>query len=408
MSIYLRLAAPCRRRPITLVRRVYSSKATLQPKDEDALKIWEDIEALELTDATQLFDQEIFSRDDDDDGEGLDLPVSPIMDRKAWKRRFKSEKKLPKPHPSEMTADELNLMKNPYANALATVVRQESYFRRRLPTAFLQKMHPFVHPETREPWILPTGNKTTDKSLVLTGISKYIGNSHTGVEFLNSKRWKRLLETKFVVSAVWRMDMTEFVLKQLRKRVYEEVAKSQRWIMSANRDGGKWEDLSIGCLLVWENGDPNFAKAAGESSETGDSVEDISENSASDQEPTSEDGKQRPTATRAAGSQFGAVRTLVEVKGKIIPSYNMHLLLGTEQAAALKKQLKIEPVVRKNVLLISPRTMKPQTWLWKLAGYMREQPGVSLFENVDNPAPGPPLMADTNSNANEASSVLSG
>ncbi|KAF3910149.1 hypothetical protein AA313_de0209092 [Arthrobotrys entomopaga] len=455
MSAHLRLRCGTSFRPV-LLRRPYSSKPHLQPQNEDARNILKDIEALELKDPRQLFDDGIFSREYDAESEAIkeegwsNLPLSPIMDLQAWRRRTKGEKKTGKLHPSQMTEEELKLMKNPYdyseANALATDVRQDSYYRRSLPKFFLQKLHPFNHPETKEPWILPVGLRSRDVSKVLTGISRYTGSNYNMTEFLKTRRWKKILEGKFVTNAIWRVEMADFILKQLRNRVYEEVVKSQRWIMSANRDGGKWEDMNIGCILVWENGDPEFQAANNNASEVSiagsgetsseisseisegvmddvsslnesleDTVEQQQEN-VEQQEEYLEEGLEdrkeereavaeehetgsrpwnlqrgRPASSSEMPSdvKFGAVRTLVKVKGNIVPSYKMHLLFGREKAADLKKELKIEDVVRKNVLLTSTRTMKPQTWLWRLAGYMRQEPFMSLFKEMDTLADNP-------------------
>ncbi|KAK6537843.1 hypothetical protein TWF694_010745 [Orbilia ellipsospora] len=442
MSTHLRLRTSFR---LILPRRPYSSKPHLEPKSEDAKRILKDIEALELKDPRQLFADEIFSREYDAESEAIkeeawsDLPLSPIMDLKVWRRRLKGQRKLGKPHPSQMTEEELKLMRNPYANALATNVRQDSYYRRTMPSFFLQKLHPFNHPETKEPWILPVGIRSADKSKVLTGVSKYMGLNYNMTEFLKTRRWKKLLDGRFVTNAIWRVEMSDFILKQLRNRVYEEVAKSQRWIMSANKNGGKWEDMNIGCILVWENGDPEFQAANKDSSELsskgaskvpdtvsnevmddisslGESLGDVGEQQEGlgvkqedleerleeqqedlegqeDQEAvvvTKTTGNRpwyfrrgRPASEVPSDVRFGVVRILVNIKGNIVPSYNMHLLFGREKAAELKKQLKIEDTVRRNVLLVSTRTMKPQTWLWKLAGYMRQETLTPLFKEMD-------------------------
>ncbi|KAK6536996.1 hypothetical protein TWF281_001200 [Arthrobotrys megalospora] len=403
MSVYLRAVAPCRLRIPILLRQFYSSKASGQP-DKDALRILEDISALELKDPKQVFDSDIISREDDfnfGESDGDDLPMSPIMDGKAWKRRLKQPKKLKKPHPSEMTEEQWKLMKNPYANMLITPVRQDGYYRRVFPSFFLQKMHAYINPETKEPWLLPMGIRSRDEKKVVTGISKYVGGNHQHVEFLKSKRWRKLQDTRFVTSAVWRLDMEDFILKQLQNRVYEEVAASQRWTMSANKDGGKWEDMKIGCLLIWENGDPDFqASTIVDSGNTGAGKEVLQkavdhlverEGEAGVEaegeekimpEDTSAESNAADIDTISAVRDVAASRTLVEVKGKLVPGYKMHLLLGRTRAAELKKRLKIEDVVRKNVVLASPQTMEVQTWLWKLSGYAR-QPETSLFKDHD-------------------------
>ena len=267
-------------------------------------------------------------------------------------------------------------------------------------------MHAYVNPETKEPWLLPMGIRSRDDTKVVTGISKYVGGNYQHVEFLKSKRWRKLQDTRFVTSAVWRLDMEDFILKQLRNRVYEEVAASQRWVMSANRDGGKWEDMQIGCLLVWENGDPDFQVSTttvdSEEPSAGEVAPQIKPEPTAAEEKAQEEGGEEVAVEgekkgtedevvvdedirakyTAEALEVAASRTLVEIKGKLVPSYKMHLLLGRTRAAELKKQLKIEDAVRKNIILISPRTVKVQMWLWRLSGYAR-QPETSLFEEYD-------------------------
>ncbi|KAK6361174.1 hypothetical protein TWF730_004918 [Orbilia blumenaviensis] len=392
MSVYLRAVTPYQLRVPILQHRLFSSKTSEQIK-EDALKILEKMSALELKDPKQLFDDDIvFRADDFDFGQGdIDMekiPASPIMDTKAWKRRFKQPRKLRKRHTSEMTEEDWELRKNPYANTLITAARQDGYYRRVFPSFFLQKMHAYVNPETKDPWLLPMGIKSQDAKKVVTGISKYVGGNHSHIEFLKSKRWRKLQDTRFVTSAVWRLDMEDFILKQLQTRVYEEVAASQRWIMSANREGGKWEDMKIGCLLIWENGDPDFQVPADTSTEETcageeppqEPVDIVSQGEEGQKEAIMDETLQAKSNTVVR--EVAASRSLIGIKGKLVPSYKMHLLLGREEAAKLKKQLKIEEAVRKNVLLVSPRTTKSQMWLWKLSGYAR-QPGTSLFKDHD-------------------------
>ncbi|KAK6355305.1 hypothetical protein TWF696_004415 [Orbilia brochopaga] len=378
MSVYRRTAALHVRPPYTYIqRRKHASKAGPQ---QNAVAVADNRPV--FADLKRVFDGDF----DIEDIDLNDLPLSPIMDEKKWARRFKQDKKQGKLHPSEMSEEELALMRNPYANALASTIRLESWYRRSIPSFFLQKLQVRVHPETKDPWILPVGIRSRDAYKVTPGGSKYIGLNYTAVDFLKSRRYKKLQDQKFVISAVWRRDTADFVLKQLRERVCEEVADCQRCIMSANRDGGKWEDMRLGCLLVWEQ--PPTQGTVESVEPTPNATEDAAEESVADQasdiETRTEPDVNRPTREKKDETTSPGVgaRVLVEVKGKLIPSYYMPLLLGSEQAAELKKQLKIEPVVRKNIVVSSPRSMKAQTWLWKLGGYLRE-PNTSLFSDID-------------------------
>lgn len=83
------------------------------------------------------------------------LPISPLMDPKAMAAREKH--KLPKLPPSKTpTLFQEQLAKNPYAQALATPVRQCQVTNTRLPKYFLQDFELMAHPDTREPWWVPT------------------------------------------------------------------------------------------------------------------------------------------------------------------------------------------------------------------------------------------------------------
>lgn len=84
-----------------------------------------------------------------------DLPLSPFMDPEAVAARGKH--KSPKAPPSKTpTLFQQQLAKNPYAQALATPVRVCQVTDASLPNYFLQDFALMAHPETREPWWVPT------------------------------------------------------------------------------------------------------------------------------------------------------------------------------------------------------------------------------------------------------------
>ena len=83
------------------------------------------------------------------------LPVSPFMDPEAIAARQKHH--LPKLPPSKTpTLFQQQLSKNPYAQALATPMRLCQLTKFRLPNYFLQDFQLMAHPETREPWWVPS------------------------------------------------------------------------------------------------------------------------------------------------------------------------------------------------------------------------------------------------------------
>ncbi|KAF3937214.1 hypothetical protein ABW19_dt0206272 [Dactylella cylindrospora] len=367
MSTTIRAAA----RPIRIALRSYSTgsqEPILQTQDGEALKIYEDIAALVLDKPKQVFDNDIISRETigGEDDEGLtDLPISPIMDTRSWKRRFKQERKENNVHITKMTERERQLVMNPYANALATSTRLEGFFSRSLPSFFLQRMKVFVHPETKDPWIIPVGIRHTDTEKIVPGAAKYIGLNNSVFEALKSKKWKKLQDSKFVTSAVWRTDMANFVLGQLKDRVYHQVVRSRYRIRRADGGNRNWEDLRIGCILVW--GSPK--------STSGDTKTD------------SHDAKANALSTDGISEGYlpqrtESARSLIRVKGKLVPRYNMQILLGPEKTSELRDELQIPNDVNQSVILISTFTRETQMWLWKLSGYVR-QPKDSLFREAN-------------------------
>ncbi|KAF2084519.1 hypothetical protein K490DRAFT_49040 [Saccharata proteae CBS 121410] len=84
------------------------------------------------------------------------LPLPPIMDpiavaaRERWKQ--------PKPYPDlkNITPFQERLYKNAWAVALATSKRMCAVTLARLPSHFLLELRPSLHPETKDPWLLPT------------------------------------------------------------------------------------------------------------------------------------------------------------------------------------------------------------------------------------------------------------
>jgi hypothetical protein len=105
----------------------------------------------------------IGSLEDRQDGRGSspnpykrrELPLSPFMNPEIIAAREKH--KMPKLPPSKNpTLFQQQLAKNPYARALATPIRQCLVTDTRLPTYFLQDFEVMGHPQTREPWWVPT------------------------------------------------------------------------------------------------------------------------------------------------------------------------------------------------------------------------------------------------------------
>src|SRR5213078_832007 len=109
------------------------------------------------------------------------------------------------------------------AAILATPVRTDFFLHRRLPSFLLIKLQSFVNPRTKDPWILPSGLRLRDASRIVPGGSRYgLGNMMILNRMTVSGRWKKVLAMGMVDCGVWRKDMGDFVLRQMRERVYDE------------------------------------------------------------------------------------------------------------------------------------------------------------------------------------------
>ncbi|KAI1080725.1 hypothetical protein F5B20DRAFT_589103 [Whalleya microplaca] len=82
------------------------------------------------------------------------LPLSPIMDPSYWAAKQRHRQMKPKPGRPQNPL-ERQMRVNPFANALASSVRQCAVTRVRLPKFFLQDFRLVAHPETGDPWWVP-------------------------------------------------------------------------------------------------------------------------------------------------------------------------------------------------------------------------------------------------------------
>ncbi|KAL8851588.1 MAG: hypothetical protein Q9221_003520 [Calogaya cf. arnoldii] len=190
--------------------------------------------------------------------EDTQLPLSPLLDPDLLAARHRY--KLPKPESSsEPSAFQKKLQKNPYAQALATPVRQCALTGSRLPDYFLVDFGLTPHPRTGKPWQMPqlavdTNVVTSDVVSTVKSTEQDVTPSHPAVEPTASpkrsaqtaagshiianqaaiklistlkqrsyvqmlpQRWK--LDARFKVDQiVWREDMDTLVLGLLRKKV---------------------------------------------------------------------------------------------------------------------------------------------------------------------------------------------
>ncbi|KAL8766113.1 MAG: hypothetical protein Q9209_007011 [Squamulea sp. 1 TL-2023] len=185
------------------------------------------------------------------------LPLSPLLDPNLLAAR--NRYKVPKPEPDgELSAFQKKLRKNPYAQALATPVRQCAVTGSRLPKFFLLDFGLSPHPKTGKPWQIPKLAIATDagsssdvstlgtieenelindpaiEAAVTTRRSaRTAAGSHIVaqqsamrmVSTLKHKSYMQILPQRWKLDArfksdhiVWRKDMDTFVLDLMRKR----------------------------------------------------------------------------------------------------------------------------------------------------------------------------------------------
>ncbi|CAO1597885.1 hypothetical protein XANCAGTX0491_001676 [Xanthoria calcicola] len=193
-----------------------------------------------------------------EDVRGPPLPLSPLLDPDLLAAR--NRYKLPKPEPArELSAFQKKLRNNPYAQALATPVRQCALTASRLPKFFLLDFGLVPHPRTGKPWQLPklvVDTNAVNPSVVSTveSAERNVTPDHAGVKptepprspartaagshivahqpamklisTLKQRSYMQLLPQRWKLDArfqadqiVWRKDMDTFVLDLMRKQV---------------------------------------------------------------------------------------------------------------------------------------------------------------------------------------------
>ncbi|KAH8652186.1 hypothetical protein BX600DRAFT_89482 [Xylariales sp. PMI_506] len=326
------------------------------------------------------------------------LPLSPVMDPAFWEARERYKARKPKAARPE-NAFERQFRKNPFAQALATPMRFEVATKLRLPSFFLQDFKLVAHPETGEPWWLPMNLELAESSTreaagqgdssspTLPDVSvqgmpgegadlaentqqgakvavppkKYkalgpAGHLLARQEFIKSvtvpqtfayRMNSRLLGpssssyTNYSRKAVWREDMDEFILEQMRQQVVQSILYFSDLCATRERyyivKCFGWEDVKFkqkGALL-WFGGAGNDGAVP---------------------EPG-------PFATFDVTVDDGSPMGLAV--------HNMPKLLGPNYA----RQLQDEAAVLKDgaiFMLAGRRTTDLQMKLWKLQGYIAE------------------------------------
>ncbi|KAK9796496.1 hypothetical protein SCARD494_04198 [Seiridium cardinale] len=370
----------CRPGSVITKRSLYSSKAAALPSEDD--------------DATTTRNLGSEGPQIDRDGKAVktavgDLPLSPVMDPAFWEARDRFTKRKPKGGKPE-NFFERQFRKNPFAQALATPVRLDTVTKLRMPTFFLQDFSIISHPETNRPWWVPRSlalrqpptatverdevDDTLDNRQEETGAekSKVLGPSAyilarrdllksfaeerkgakraraSQLDMGNSAYHRRLFAlsgSRFrgvAGQAVWREDMDEFVLHQMRGQIVQDLiylsglCKTQSRYYIVKCYG--WDDIKFkhkGAVL-W------FGSDVEEGTEPG------------------------PFAT------FDSVLSSGENMSLVV--HNIPTLLGSE----LTKTVREDAAALKDgsiFMLAGRRTTDLQLRLWKLQGYMYDFKG---------------------------------
>ncbi|BFZ63337.1 hypothetical protein YB2330_004459 [Saitoella coloradoensis] len=236
---------------------------------------------------------------------------------------------------SDLTPLEKSTLSNPFAKILTSPVRRDPFTRKRLPTDFLIRFVPRRHPATNTTWIVPDVYRTMGDH---RGV--WTANRKSLMEFLQpGKKWLRLArDIPDPTKAVWRQDMTEFILGRYRVSVATSLRKVHE----------------LGFLRAGADADAN---------NEGDSV---SYNLRWEENP----------------SEGAAVWE--EDKGNGIPIYYMSRILGDADAEKLREEL--GDVAKGDVTAVVvpqtsefggpkigipvPVTVTAGIWLWKTASYL--------------------------------------
>lgn len=290
----------------------------------------------------------------------------------------------------------------------------------RLPSFFLQEFDAYAHPETGKPWLLPqeiqstglissdgqispdpgeenesasTGHKAQVSSTAQahpSSISRSLAQQPLMLRAKSSKLWRRLYNPNVTHKTeihehdlVWREDMDEFILDQLRRKVVSEVAYCVRkgnyvwdWPLTDSKPPPQ-----PGCVLWLQTPVAQQQQATSTGEQAAEEESDASE--------TNEKVSRSAADTSALPSphlppRFVSIVTTGEGPTRNrFPAYNMSELLGEEQLTALKAAM--GPLVDSVRVVLRGKmgTLEPRLALWKLKGYMEGTAGYWEAERIE-------------------------
>ncbi|TQV91168.1 hypothetical protein V2A60_009358 [Cordyceps javanica] len=298
-----------------------------------------------------------------------ELPMSPLFDPAWIKSRRRQAKEAPRPATGQF---QKHLRKNPFAQALATPMRYCPITKTHQPRYFLQRFDVVRHPETNKGWLAPTNDAYShirrnhevraNAGSIGTGMSKngadgqdepaprvtgYVVSQKSVFEALSgpSKRLRGALLARRAgmgvspeaSSPVWRHDMSEVVLRDMRREATDELIRradvsNHKFVQPCAR----WADIQKverrGCALYLPQAEEDKATA------------------------------RQHTTFDVEGANYDSK----------MPVHNLIWLLGREEAARLCSE---SAVFRENELLVlkswpSKTMVQLHLLLWKLQGYL--------------------------------------
>jgi len=292
-----------------------------------------------------------------------DPPVSPLLNAETF---LPYSKKHPKAAPSsgaDLTPREWALRQNPYAAILATPIRNDSDFHRRLPSALLKRFVLKNSPTTGEPWMLPDGldidaqpTHTVAGYCLATESSVAAQTPNIG---RGSKVWAKMLSdvqrrSGVVRKIVWRQDMPAFVLTKLRRRVLQEAGRA---MLSTDVDrvvGGEETWLAAGEPMAVLDFREWRGTVEGEFADQ-DTLKNMTSAGWRAREPPPQ-------------MDLGGVMALVG--GKRVPVHPIPQILGEDGCKELRKMWRVEAGFEVMALMMTQRTMALQVALMKLRYYL--------------------------------------
>ncbi|KAF6833881.1 esterase-like protein [Colletotrichum musicola] len=335
-----------------------------------------------------------------------DLPISPVMDPNFAEAKGRHRQPKTKMQTGGGLKERLRkkLRNNPYAHALASPIRADCITKTNLPSFFHQKFKGVINPSTGDLWAVPedittpetvenhrqeeeaqeqdqdqdaTENNSASEQgpwttrpaapeppssmgapttyvLARNRLLKNMGRKpgagphagQSGIIFARRERLPKALKGR----TVWRHDMHDFVLENMRRQVVKTFLYYLRLHEQDGRDYirpcSSWEVVKDvkhrGCLL-WLPPD-------GHGKEDGLVVSPFS-------------------TYDVPGANWE----------KRLPVHDLERLLGPEHLATLRKH----PLFRDHTLLVlgKHRSVPLQLYLWKLQGYLLEYPHDEMYEN---------------------------